>query len=160
MQRANEAMSDALASADLAALPLNARIALGVRVRLAAFAPYRATWASAMALGAAPHALPETLRLLGIAADEIWWAAGDRSTDASWYSRRLLLMSLSAAAETFMLTDRTADCADTDAFVAHRLEELEVVGARVKEGAAVISAAGTGVGVIATAVCELLSGKR
>jgi ubiquinone biosynthesis protein COQ9 len=160
MRRANETMAAALASADLAALPLNERVALGVRARLAVFAPHRTTWASAMALGAAPTALPETLRLLAIAADEIWWAAGDRSTDASWYSRRVLLMALSAAAETFMLTDRSPDCADTDAFVARRLEELETLGAKVKDGASVVAAAGTGVGAVATAVCEVLRGVR
>jgi ubiquinone biosynthesis protein COQ9 len=157
MRRANETMSAALAGADLAALPLNERVALGLRSRLAVFAPYGSGWAAAMALGAAPRALPETLRLLAIAADEIWWAAGDRSTDASWYSRRALLMALSAAAEAHMLTDASPGRAETDAFVARRLDELALASARARDGAAVAAAAGAGAAAVAAAACDLLS---
>jgi ubiquinone biosynthesis protein COQ9 len=154
MRRATEDMSAALASTDLAREPVDSRIALGVNTRLASFAPYRRTWAGAMALGASPLALPETLRLLAVASDEIWWAAGDRSTDASWYSRRVLLMGLSAVAETFMLTDETQDLADTKAFVARRLEELGTASAATRDGASIAIAAVTGASAAATIIFD------
>lgn len=47
----------------------------------------------AMALGAQPQHLPSTLGRLGAAADELWYRAGDVSTDLHWYSRRALLVS-------------------------------------------------------------------
>ena len=154
MRRATEDMSSTLASTDLASEPVDSRIALGVNTRLAYFAPYRRTWAGAMALGASPLALPETLRLLAVASDEIWWAAGDRSTDASWYSRRVLLMGLSAVAETFMLTDETPGLTDTKAFVARRLEELGAASAATRDGASIAIAAVTGASAAATIIFD------
>jgi ubiquinone biosynthesis protein COQ9 len=156
MREAQAAQNAALAAADLGALPVNARIALAVRARLTVFAAHQGAWASAMALGAAPAALPTTLALLAAAADDAWHAAGDRSVDASWYSRRALLMGVSAAAELFMLTDHSPGHADTWAFVERRLEELSSLSARGAEGAAVAAAAGAGAGAVAEGVMAML----
>ena len=156
MRHASDDMSVTLSNTDLASLSVDERIALGVSTRLASFAPYRRTWASAMALGASPLALPETLRLLAVASDEIWWAAGDRSTDASWYSRRVLLMGLSAASETFMLTDETPNLADTKAFISRRLEELCTASAATRDGMSIAFAAATGASAAAAAIFDVL----
>jgi hypothetical protein len=94
--------------------------------------------------------------LLAAAADDAWHAAGDRSVDASWYSRRALLMGVSAAAELFMLTDHSPGHADTWAFVERRLEELSSLSARGAEGAAVAAAAGAGAGAVAEGVMAML----
>ena len=152
MREAQRAQNAALAAADLAALPVNARIALAVRARLGCFAGYGSAWAGAMALGSAPAALPTTLALLASAADDAWWAAGDRSVDSSWYTRRALLMGVSAATEAFMLTDHSPGQADTWAFLERRLEELSALSARGAEGAALAGAAGAGVAAVAEGI--------
>lgn len=38
-------------------------------------APYARTWAQAMALGLYPTHAPETLNLLAVMSDEIWWVS-------------------------------------------------------------------------------------
>ena len=156
MREAQAAMNAALGSADLAALPVNARIALAVRARLAHFGRHRGAWAGAMALGAAPAALPTTLALLAAAADDAWWAAGDRSVDSSWYTRRALLMGVSAATEVFMLTDHSPDHQDSWAFLERRLGELSTLSQRSLEGAALAGAAGAGLAAIAEGVMGTL----
>lgn len=62
----------------------------------------------AMALGALPQNALSTAQHLGVMADEIWYLAGDRSTDLQWYSRRGLLIGLYTATGTRTAAARTA----------------------------------------------------
>lgn len=159
MATANVAMADALEAADLAALPVRDRLRLGVQARLAVFAPHAAsgTWAQALAVAALPHNAPTTLRLAAVAADELWWHAGDRSTDSvTWYSRRLLLMGVAASTEAFMLTDRSPGHAATWEFLDARLGDVAVLGRAAGEGLAVGGAVLGGLGSLADAGCDLL----
>lgn len=97
MHVGNVKMSQALAAATDTAAPstdTNARIAYGVRVRLEHVVPYISTWPQAMALGALPQNVPTTLKLLTDLVDEVWYFAGDRSTDMTWYTRRGLLLAI------------------------------------------------------------------
>lgn len=61
----------------------------------------------AMALGALPQNALSTAQHLGVMADEIWYLAGDRSTDLQWYSRRGLLIGLYTATGTRTAAART-----------------------------------------------------
>ena len=51
-----------------------------------------------MALGLEPSNLPRTLQLLAVLSDELWYHAGDTSTDTRWYSRRAGLLALYSSA--------------------------------------------------------------
>jgi len=155
MRGAQRRMNDALAHADLAPLSVNERVALAVRARLSVFAPFGAGWASAMALGASPPALPTTLSLLAAAVDDAWWAAGDRSVDLSWYTRRALLMGVSAAAEVFMLTDASPGKEDTWAFLEARLAGVRAAARGAEEAARVAAAAGAGAAAAAGAAFDV-----
>jgi rpsU-divergently transcribed protein len=155
MRGAQRRMNAALAATDLAPLSVNERVALAVRARLSAFAPYGPGWASAMALGASPGALPTTLALLGAAVDDAWWAAGDRSVDLSWYTRRALLAGVSAATEVYMLTDSSPDRGDTWAFLEARLGEVRAVARSAEEAARVAAAAGAGAAAAAGAALDV-----
>jgi hypothetical protein len=66
-----------------------------------------AFWALQAALHGPLHHSPFGGGLVAPAAavDDAWYMAGDRSVDLGWYSRRALLMGVSAATEVFMLTD-------------------------------------------------------
>ena len=158
MTRAHTHMAQELSSASPAhaSLALNARLIAGVMARLSFLAQWRRSWPQAMALGAAPFALPETLRLLGTAADEVWWAAGDRSVDApSWYTRRALLITATAASELHMLTDDSPALAETRAALSRHLDEAQALSAVVSEGSSVISEAARGAGTILAAAFDL-----
>jgi ubiquinone biosynthesis protein COQ9 len=50
-----------------------------------------------MALGALPQNGLTTSKKLSQLADEIWYFAGDKSTDLSWYSKRALLVGIYAS---------------------------------------------------------------
>ncbi len=156
MRVAHQDMNEVLSTTDLGPLPVNERVMLGVRTRLAHFGAYGGGWAQAMALGAAPSALPTTLSLLASASDDVWWAAGDRSVDLSWYSRRALLMGVFAATEVFMLTDHSPGKADTWAFLARRCEEVQRASTRAQEGGEVVMAAGAGAASVVEGLFDTL----
>jgi len=156
MRTANVATSVKLDGMDLAAMTVNERIAAGVRVRLELLAPFVRSWPQAVALGALPQHAPQTLLLLAELADELWWHAGDRSTDLNWYSRRLLLLAVYTSTELYMLTDASAGHAETWAFLDRRLAEATTVGQRAGEALAVASAAGGGAAAIAGAAFEFI----
>ena len=90
--------------------------------------PFAASWHQAMALGALPQHLPTTLRNIALMVDDVWYYAGDRSTDLNWYSKRALAATVYASTELFMLTDRSAGCADTWAFLDRRLQDVMSLG--------------------------------
>lgn len=107
----------------LAALRVRARVAAGVRLRLELQQHHVATWHQALALQAAtPAGAAAALRQRAALADELWHAAGDASTDSSWYTKRGLLAAVYAATEVHMLTDDSEGFADTWAFLDRRIE--------------------------------------
>ena len=56
--------------------------------------PYLNKWPQAMALKAFPANTPSALQTLALMVDDMWYWAGDRSTDFSWYTKRALLTSI------------------------------------------------------------------
>jgi len=160
MRRANAAMSLAMqadaADEDAAQLPANERLFRGLRARLLHVAPLARSWPQAMALGARPDALPETLRLIAVMADECWFLAGDRSASLHWYSRRAVLAAVFVAAEAHMLTDRSPGLEDTWAFLRRRIEDATALGRAADDAGGALAAAGAGAAAVAEAAAELL----
>ena len=64
----------------------------------------------------------------GRTVDAIWWAAGDRSADFSWYTKRALLGGVYAATLLFWLRDDSEDDAASLAFLDRRLEGVARIG--------------------------------
>eukprot|EP01098_Paradermamoeba_levis_P008195 TRINITY_DN3398_c0_g1_i1.p1 TRINITY_DN3398_c0_g1~~TRINITY_DN3398_c0_g1_i1.p1 ORF type:complete len:311 (-),score=88.21 TRINITY_DN3398_c0_g1_i1:32-931(-) len=96
-----------------------------VRLRLQFYAPYISSWPSALAELAAPTNLPDsTIRLLKLM-DEIWYHAGDTSTDVDWYSKRLALAGVYGATELYMLTDQSDQFSDTWKFLERRIDNMK-----------------------------------
>jgi len=111
--------------------------------------PPKGSWAEAMALGLLPANIPTTAKKVAIAADEICFLAGDRSSEPGlWYGRRAAVASLCVTSEFFMLTDSSPDLSDTRAFVKRRVNELKLI-ANSSEHAKEIS---LGISTIATAL--------
>jgi rpsU-divergently transcribed protein len=161
MKQGNAHMSYALEAhtPELSTLDVNARIAAGVKARL----EYHMTrygggssWAQAMALGAHPAHIQETLQHLAIMADEIWYWAGDRSVNMQWYSRRVLLLGVYAATETFMLTDTSVGYKDTWAFLDRRLQEVSEFGRMAGERMIVAQSIVAGVGNVVGAGLDMV----
>lgn len=178
MNNANEHMSSVLEKSDLASMTANDRVVAGIQARLRYLAPYMNgpvntthnnqtnqsknslpsapnTWAQALALAMNPLYLGETLQILAMMSDEIWYWAGDRSVNLNWYSRRILLLGVHAATETFMLTDISEGYQDTWAFLDRRLIDVAEFGKQMDERLAMAQAMGGGVAAIATAAIDI-----
>lgn len=122
--RADRRMEADAASLDLGALGVRQRIATILRARFEANAPAREAIRAAMGVLALPPNLPVALALLYRTVDAVWWAAGDASTDFSFYTKRLLLAGVYMATLNFWLSDRSEGSAETWAFLERRLADV------------------------------------
>jgi ubiquinone biosynthesis protein COQ9 len=118
---ADRRMLDRLESTDLEPLRISERVALAITTRLEIMAPWREAVRRALSVLALPRHSPLALRLLYGAVDDIWYAAGDRATDFSFYTKRATLAAIYAATLLYWLDDSSPDFADTRAFLDRRL---------------------------------------
>jgi len=101
-------------------------------LRLAQARPHRAAVRRALALLALPRHARVGARCVARSVDAIWHAAGDRSADFSWYSKRALLGGVYAATLLFWLRDYSDEAADTMRFVDRRLADVARLGRLVR----------------------------
>jgi hypothetical protein len=76
-----------------------------------------------MTLGLHPDNSATTVRNLALLADEMCHTVGLSHTDINWYVDRTIVGGVYAAAEIFMLTDKSKDFQDTSEFVKRRVSE-------------------------------------
>jgi ubiquinone biosynthesis protein COQ9 len=95
---------------ELSNMLLADRIASIVRMRLEMNVPVITKWASALSIQANPLNAATALKQRALLIDDIWHAAGDRSSDMDWYTKRALLGAVYMTAELYMLTDFTPGC--------------------------------------------------
>jgi len=98
-------MEEAAALEDLQALRIPARIRRLIAIRLEQAAPHREALRRALALMAVPWNAGAAARTLARTADAIWAAAGDRSADFSWYTRRATVAAIYAATLAYWLRE-------------------------------------------------------
>mmetsp|Transcript_6504 Transcript_6504/g.4627 ORF Transcript_6504/g.4627 Transcript_6504/m.4627 type:complete len:85 (-) Transcript_6504:295-549(-) len=79
------------------------RVRSGIKTRLELVIPYVDQWPQAIALGARPDNLRTSLGHLFKISDEIWFQAGDKALDTSWYTKRFILTNLYVATEFHMI---------------------------------------------------------
>lgn len=94
-----------------------------VEHRLRMIIPYMDKWPQAMALKAFPSNAPSSLESLCLLVDDLWYGAGDRSTDLNWYSKRAILAAVYSATELYMVQDSSVDYQDTWDFLDRRLQD-------------------------------------
>jgi ubiquinone biosynthesis protein COQ9 len=123
---ADRRMEDAAAS--LPETKLSARVRAVIALRLEQNRPYK----EAIRRGLAVLALPQNARAAAACTartvDAIWYAAGDRSTDFSWYTKRAILAAVYSATVLYWLRDTSDDDADTLAFLDRRLAGVGRIG--------------------------------
>ena len=104
------------------------RIALGVQARLDFFNPHKAAISAALGYMAVPPHCLKMPRLLWRAADALWWAAGDTSTDYNHYTKRSLLSGVISATTLYWLNDRSPNNEQTWDFLDRRIENVLTLG--------------------------------
>lgn len=86
------------------------------------------SWAQALSLQSQPRNVSTALKQLTQVTDDIWHAAGDKSTDYNWYTKRGLLAAVYSSTELYMLTDYSPGYADTWEVLDRQLENVVQMG--------------------------------
>lgn len=121
---ADRRMLDWIENAPVEEAGVSASVKRTVVLRLEVVQPWREAVRRALSvLAMPPHALLG-LRLLYETVDAIWYAAGDRATDFSFYTKRATLAGIYSAALLYWLDDRSEGFAATQAFLDRRLGGL------------------------------------
>lgn len=129
------AMLDALPPETLDALSIRKKIIALVEARLALVAPDREALRRALAILAMPTNTARAARLGWRAADAMWRAADDTSTDLAHYTKRMTLAGVYAATLLVFVDDASEGHADSRAFLARRIEgvmRFEKLKAKIK----------------------------
>ncbi|MBI1361806.1 MAG: COQ9 family protein [Alphaproteobacteria bacterium] len=130
-QRAAGAAAARLAAPDIRAMKVREKVAAGVRAYLAALE--QAKPAVRRAAGS-PVNLLTGPKGVWIAADAIWSALGDKSTDFNWYTKRMILSGVIGS--TLLVWLGTDGAGDVDAFLARRIQnvmDFETAKGRARE---------------------------
>jgi ubiquinone biosynthesis protein COQ9 len=112
------------AAALLTETKLTARVRAVISLRLEMNRPYKEAIRRALPLLALPGNLGVAAATTAATVDAIWHAAGDRSADFSWYTKRAILAAVYGATLLYWLRDDSDDDADTLAFVDRRLGDV------------------------------------
>ncbi len=134
-EKADNHTTQVLVTEDLSDLKIRERIALGVRTRIAYFSDNKEAARRAAHAVAAPWRATLGPKLIWNAADTIWSALGDKSTDANWYSKRAVLSGvLGSTFSTWLASEEDEDEASW-AYLDDRIEnvmQFEKAKAQVK----------------------------
>ena len=125
---ADRRMAAALAAPEYAGLRTGARVRAAILLRLDQAAPHREALRRALAVLALPGHAGLAAACTARAVDAIWAAAGDRSDDFSWYTKRAILAAVLAATTLFWLGAGGEDPEAVAAFLDRRLEGVARLG--------------------------------
>jgi len=128
---ADRKMVEALQAIDLDAIRTRDRIAAALRARLEWATPHKEAVRRALTLLALPFNAPRALGMLHRTVDAAWHAAGDRSTDYNWYTKRGLLAGVYSATVLYWLGDKSEGHADTWTFLDRRIDNVMRIGGAI-----------------------------
>ena len=112
------------AHADLATLKTREKVALAIRLRLEANAGHREAIRQALSFLALPANAPLGAKCLYRTVDAVWYAAGDKATDFSFYTKRGLLAGVYSATVLYWLNDKSDGFAETWTFLDRRIADV------------------------------------
>jgi ubiquinone biosynthesis protein COQ9 len=124
---ADRLMQQELAERDLAALKIRERIALAVRCRLEVTAPWREAVRRTLSFFTLPIHAPLGAQATYRTVNAIWYAAGDKSTDFNFYTKRALLTGVYGATALYWLQDESEGRAETWAFLDRRIDDVMAI---------------------------------
>lgn len=116
------------AAADLTETGLRARVKAIIALRLKQNRGNKEAIRRAMAILALPQNARAATEILARTVDAILHAAGDRSADMSWYTKRAMLAGIYSATVLFWLRDMSEEGEATLAFLDRRLAGIGRIG--------------------------------
>lgn len=108
------------------------KVATLIRLRLECAADEREAVRLGLGLLARPQNATLGLKSLAKTADVIWRAAGDRSADFNWYTKRGLVSAVYMSTTVYWLNDRSEGSGDTWLFLDRRLNDAMKLPMRAK----------------------------
>jgi ubiquinone biosynthesis protein COQ9 len=121
---ADRLMLARLALQDVDSMRMRDRIILGVRARLEVLAANREGARWVLGFTALPAHAGLASRCVYRTVDAIWHAAGDRSADFSFYTKRGLLAAVYGSTVLYWLADDSENSADTWTFLDRRIADV------------------------------------
>jgi len=125
---ADRRMEQAAAARDMTAMRVPMRVRTVLALRFAQNHPHKEAIRRAFAV----LSLSGNARLAALAAartvDAVWRAAGDKSVDFSWYTKRAILAGVYGKTLLYWLRDMSDDDAPTLAFLDRRLADVARIG--------------------------------
>ncbi len=109
-------------------LRIRDRIAKLVRARLDILSPHREAIRRAVAARLLPNNMMTAGTALWRSIDLMWAMAGDRATDASYYSKRGLLLAVWTSTFFYWLEDHSVGLRDSAAFLERRIDNVMQFG--------------------------------
>jgi ubiquinone biosynthesis protein COQ9 len=128
-------MAERLAAEGVGALKIRDRVRAAVLARIEIAARHPDALRRALIALARPAHAGHAARLAWRAADAMWRAIGDTSSDFAWYSKRATLSALYTATLLAWMDDDSGHAADTRAFLDRRIDDVmrfERFKARIK----------------------------
>ena len=98
-----------------------------ILMRLNLCLPYREAIRSSLCLTALPKNSKQSIKILYTTCNSIWRLAGDKSTDFSFYTKRLSLASVYASTLLFWLNDTSSEQEETEYFLERRLVDISMI---------------------------------
>ncbi|MDH5188662.1 MAG: COQ9 family protein [Rhodospirillaceae bacterium] len=109
---------------DISSMRIRDRIIAGVRARLEFLTPHREAVRAGLGVLASPLHGAAMAKITASTVDAIWNAAGDKSNDFNWYTKRGLLAAVYSATVLYWLADESEGYADTWDFLARRIDDV------------------------------------
>lgn len=120
----NEGATARIKAADLPKMKVRERVRFGVAMLIEEASLHRIAVRRAAALFALPGHTATGARIIYEAADAVWRAIGDTSTDFNYYSKRAILSGVISSTMMFWFSDDSEDYADTQAFLDRRIGDV------------------------------------
>lgn len=109
---------------DLDSLKIRDRVTQGVLVRLQAIGPHEEAARRASSRLILPDLAATGARQIWAAADTVWRAIGDTSTDSNYYSKRVILSSVIGTVLPVWLSDQSPNKVNARAFLDARIANV------------------------------------
>ena len=125
---ADRRMQQAARAEGVGELRLSRRVRALIALRLRQAGGEKEAVRRALAVLARPGHQLAAARTAARTVDAIWHAAGDRSADMSWYTKRAILLGVYGTTLLRWIADSSKDDSDTLAFLDRRLEGVARLG--------------------------------
>ena len=97
-------------------------------MRLTLCNKYKEAVRSSISITALPNHSKKSINILYRTCNNIWRMSGDKSTDFSYYTKRISLAAIYTSTLLFWLNDNSLDQEETDNFLKRRLSDISMIG--------------------------------